>query len=207
MPCVPCRAISFSPGTYDKPRMHDDFAHPIACRQTISQPYIVALMTECLGLTGGENVLEIGAGSGYQSAVLSLLCRRVVAIERHADAGARARGGFWRNPGNRERRNSTSPTARTATRPMRPMTPILVAAAAPAVFRPLWLQSARAGRTPDSPGRAGGRDAAADACHEGRGRGGRREYSVVADVAFVPLVGSAGYGLAGRFGDGGYLTH
>ena len=56
---------------------------PIGNGQTISQPYIVALMTELLELRGHEKVLEIGTGSGYQAAVLSLLCREVHTIERH----------------------------------------------------------------------------------------------------------------------------
>ena len=55
----------------------------IACGQTISQPYIVALMTQALALRGGERVLEIGTGSGYQTAILAALAREVVSIERH----------------------------------------------------------------------------------------------------------------------------
>jgi protein-L-isoaspartate(D-aspartate) O-methyltransferase len=61
-----------------------DRALPIDCAQTISQPYIVALMTEALGLSGGERVLEIGTGSGYQTAILAELASEVVSIERHA---------------------------------------------------------------------------------------------------------------------------
>jgi len=60
----------------------DDNALPIAGGQTISQPYIVALMSEALELVGDESVLEIGTGSGYQAAVLCRLCERVVTIER-----------------------------------------------------------------------------------------------------------------------------
>ena len=60
---------------------HDD-ALPLELDQTISQPYIVALMTESLELGGTETVLEIGTGSGYQTAILAQLCRRVVSIER-----------------------------------------------------------------------------------------------------------------------------
>ncbi len=60
-----------------------DRALPIACDQTISQPYIVALMTEALALKGGERVLEIGTGSGYQTAVLAELAGEVISIERH----------------------------------------------------------------------------------------------------------------------------
>ena len=56
---------------------------PIGCNQTISQPYIVALMTQELQLSGSEKVLEIGTGSGYQAAVLACLSRQVHTIERH----------------------------------------------------------------------------------------------------------------------------
>ena len=62
-----------------------DRALPIACEQTISQPYIVALMTEALELAGGERVLEIGTGSGYQTAILAELASGVVSVERHAE--------------------------------------------------------------------------------------------------------------------------
>ncbi len=61
---------------------YKDNALPIAGGQTISQPFIVARMTELLELTGKERVLEVGAGSGYQTAVLSALARRVYSIER-----------------------------------------------------------------------------------------------------------------------------
>jgi protein-L-isoaspartate(D-aspartate) O-methyltransferase len=60
-----------------------DRAVSIECGQTISQPYIVALMTEALELEGGEKVLEIGTGSGYQTAILAELAQSVVSIERH----------------------------------------------------------------------------------------------------------------------------
>ncbi|MDO5674278.1 MAG: protein-L-isoaspartate(D-aspartate) O-methyltransferase [bacterium] len=61
---------------------YGDFPLPIGCGQTISQPYIVALMTEALALEGHEKVLEIGTGSGYQAVVLSQLCARVYTVER-----------------------------------------------------------------------------------------------------------------------------
>ena len=61
----------------------EELALPIALGQTISQPYIVALMTEALELTGDATVLEIGTGSGYQAAILARLCRHVLTIERH----------------------------------------------------------------------------------------------------------------------------
>lgn len=61
---------------------YDDVSLPIAYGQTISQPYIVALMCQLMALKGREIILEIGTGSGYQAAVMSLLCRRVYSIER-----------------------------------------------------------------------------------------------------------------------------
>ena len=69
---------------------YNDSALPISTGQTISQPYIVARMTELLELEGDEKVLEIGAGSGYQTAVLASLARRVFAIERLPNLAAEA---------------------------------------------------------------------------------------------------------------------
>jgi len=69
-----------------------DFPVPIGEGQTISQPYIVALMTECLGLTGQEKVLEIGTGSGYQAAILAELSKEVYSIERFEKLAQRAEG-------------------------------------------------------------------------------------------------------------------
>jgi protein-L-isoaspartate(D-aspartate) O-methyltransferase len=63
-------------------RAYGDYPLPIGERQTISQPYMVALMTEALELVGHERVLEIGTGSGYQTAVLAELCGKVYSIER-----------------------------------------------------------------------------------------------------------------------------
>ncbi|MDD4956598.1 MAG: protein-L-isoaspartate(D-aspartate) O-methyltransferase [Candidatus Omnitrophica bacterium] len=64
---------------------------PIGCGQTISQPYMVAFMTEALGLTGGERVLEIGTGSGYQTAVLAEIASEVYTIEIVAELYRAAR--------------------------------------------------------------------------------------------------------------------
>jgi len=63
-------------------RAYGDYPLPIGERQTISQPYMVALMTEALELVGHERVLEIGTGSGYQTAILAELCSKVYSIER-----------------------------------------------------------------------------------------------------------------------------
>jgi len=70
---------------------YSDNPLPIGERQTISQPYIVALMTEALELKGKERVLEIGTGSGYQAAILAALADRVFSIERIAVLASRAR--------------------------------------------------------------------------------------------------------------------
>ncbi len=69
---------------------YSDFPLPIGEKQTISQPYIVALMTEALRLDGHEKVLEIGTGSGYQTAVLAELVDRVFSIERISSLSFRA---------------------------------------------------------------------------------------------------------------------
>jgi len=68
-----------------------DQALPIACGQTISQPYVVAYMTEHLGVHSHHRVLEVGTGSGYQAAVLSRLAREVVSIERYRTLADEAR--------------------------------------------------------------------------------------------------------------------
>jgi len=68
-----------------------DQALPIACGQTISQPYVVAYMTEQLEVEAGHRVLEVGTGSGYQAAILSRLARDVVSIERYRTLADTAR--------------------------------------------------------------------------------------------------------------------
>jgi protein-L-isoaspartate(D-aspartate) O-methyltransferase len=74
---------------------YEDMPLPIEAGQTISQPYIVALMVEAAGIAPGGRVLEIGAGSGYAAAVIGRIAKRVIAIERHGEladlAGARMR--------------------------------------------------------------------------------------------------------------------
>ncbi len=75
-------------------RAYEDMPLPIACGQTISQPSVVALMTQALELEPRHTVLEIGTGSGYQAAVLSQLVRRVYTVDRHKRLVAEAQAVF-----------------------------------------------------------------------------------------------------------------
>ncbi len=123
---------------------YGDFPLPIGCGQTISQPYIVALMTEALELTGHEKVLEIGTGSGYQAVVLSQLCARVCTVERVELLMNRARRLFDRlrchNISSRLDDGSMGWPAEA------PFDRIIVTAAGPAVPEPLLAQLADPGR-------------------------------------------------------------
>jgi len=80
----------FVPSAYAE-RAYSDQALPIACGQTISQPYVVAYMTEQLDVVPAHRVLEIGTGSGYQAAILSRIAREVVSIERYRTLADAAR--------------------------------------------------------------------------------------------------------------------
>jgi protein-L-isoaspartate(D-aspartate) O-methyltransferase len=80
-------------GTFEN-RAYEDTPLPIACGQTISQPSIVALMTEALDVQPRDKVLEIGTGSGYQAAILSQLARRVYTVDRYSRLVREARAVF-----------------------------------------------------------------------------------------------------------------
>lgn len=71
---------------------YEDRPLPIGMQQTISQPFMIAIMTSALRLTGREKVLEVGTGSGYQTAILAELARRVVSVERLPELAEQARG-------------------------------------------------------------------------------------------------------------------
>jgi protein-L-isoaspartate(D-aspartate) O-methyltransferase len=75
---------------------YEDMPLPIEAGQTISQPYIVALMIESAGMRPGGKALEIGAGSGYAAAVMGRIADHVIAIERHAELAALAEARLWR---------------------------------------------------------------------------------------------------------------
>ncbi|MGB8541311.1 MAG: protein-L-isoaspartate(D-aspartate) O-methyltransferase [Candidatus Acidiferrales bacterium] len=125
---------------------------PIGSGQTISQPFIVAAMSEALSLQGGERVLEVGAGSGYQAAILSLLARDVTAVEAQPALASQARERLSRLGYTNVRVEvgdgsmGWPPITSSAGPPVAPYEAILVAAAAPAVPPPLIEQLAEGGR-------------------------------------------------------------
>ena len=125
-------------------RAYGDYPLPIGEGQTISQPYMVGIMTQLLRLTGGEKVLEIGTGSGYQTAVLAELARRVCSVERVPSLAHRARATL-------EGLGYTNVWIRTADGTLgwpdeAPFDCIMVSAAAPSVPEPLFDQLAEGGR-------------------------------------------------------------
>ncbi len=123
---------------------YSDQALAIGHGQTISQPYIVAAMLELLGLEGPEKVLDVGVGSGYQTALLSRLCREVIGVERIVEL-AEAAAGRLRLLGIANARivvaDGTLGCADEA-----PFDAIVVGAGAPEVPRPLLEQLAEGGR-------------------------------------------------------------
>ena len=119
-------------------------ALPIGLGQTISQPLIVALMTQALALTGTETVLEIGTGSGYQAAILAKLCRKVVTIERLEELSLRAQRALTDlGYTNIEFRVGDGTLGCPE---LGPYDGILVTAAAPSIPEPLYMQLKPGGR-------------------------------------------------------------
>jgi protein-L-isoaspartate(D-aspartate) O-methyltransferase len=123
---------------------YSDFPLPIGERQTISQPYMVAVMSEALQLQGGEKVLEIGTGSGYQSAVLALLARQIFSLERIPALARQARRTLDQNGFARVNVRVTDGTS--GWEEEAPFDGILVTAGAPAVPQPYRSQLAIGGR-------------------------------------------------------------
>jgi protein-L-isoaspartate(D-aspartate) O-methyltransferase len=125
-------------------RAYGDHPLPIGEGQTISQPYMVAAMTQLLKLEGTEKVLEIGTGSGYQTAILAALARRVCSVERLPALAARARRVL-------EELGSTNVIIKTGDGSFgwpdeAPFDRVLVTAGAPQVPAPLFQQLAEGGR-------------------------------------------------------------
>jgi protein-L-isoaspartate(D-aspartate) O-methyltransferase len=163
-------------------RAYGDHPLPIGEQQTISQPYIVALMTSLLELRGSEKVLEVGTGSGYQTAVLAELARRVCSIERLPALATRARAVL-------ERLGYTNVWIRIGSGTLgwpdeAPFDRILVAAAGPDVPPPLFEQLAEGGRMVLPLG-----DAAAQTLTLVENVGGRQRRRSCGECTFVKLVG------------------
>lgn len=166
----------------------DDGPLPIGEGQTISQPYVVALMCEAAGVEPGDRVLDVGTGSGYAAAVLSRLAARVCSIERHASLAEAARERLaGLGYGNVEVRAGDGtlgwPEAGAV------FDAIVVAAAAPAVPEALKRQLAAGGRLVIP---VGGRRGQSLLRLRRTAAGGFEEEDLGA-VAFVPLVGGQGW--------------
>lgn len=165
---------------------YEDRALPIECGQTISQPYIVGLMTQSLRLTGSEKVLEIGCGSGYQAAVLSRLAHRVVSVERHFELAAAA--------ADRLRRlglDNVSVVCADGSLgwPLEaPYDRILVAAGGPSLPEPLFEQLSEGGRLVMPIGDSHDQTLLAVVKVDGKPR-----FEDLGAVRFVPLIGAFGW--------------
>jgi len=159
---------------------------PIGLNQTISQPYIVALMTQMLALQGDERVLEIGTGSGYQAAVLALLAREVHTVERYQRLAQQA-----------EKRLAALGIRNVFVHvgdgsqgwpENAPYDAIIATAAAPRAPQPLLDQLADGGRMVIPVGGRGGQF-----LERWVRRGAKFESEQGVPVAFVPLIGAHGW--------------
>ncbi|HMB68829.1 MAG TPA: protein-L-isoaspartate(D-aspartate) O-methyltransferase [bacterium] len=167
-------------------RAYGDHALPIGAGQTISQPYMVALMTAALELQGGERVLEIGTGSGYQTAVLAEFTPRLFSVERSTEL-ARAASAVLRDLG------YSNVILKTADGTLGwpehgPYDGILVTAGAPEIPEPLLSQLADGGRMVVPVG-----DREIQRLELVVKRGRRITAETLVECAFVPLLGAAGW--------------
>jgi protein-L-isoaspartate(D-aspartate) O-methyltransferase len=169
-------------------KAYGDHALPISGSQTISQPYIVARMTELLELKPGDKVLEIGAGSGYQTSILARLARTVYAIERVPELSAEAEMRL-------RQLGAANVSFRTGDGTLgwelySPYDAILVAAGGPDVPQPLLLQLKIGGKLVIPIGK--------DASSQRLARYTRTEKDFAAEdfgaCSFVPLIGEHGWG-------------
>jgi len=159
---------------------------PIGYGQTISQPYIVALMTELLELTGREKVLEIGTGSGYQAAILSLLAPQVYTIERHPALAQQAEKVLTQLGYDNVMVIVSDGTLGWPE--YSPYEAIIITAAAPDIPQPLLDQLADGGRLVAPVGSRWSQSLV-----KVKRRGGSLMREQLAPVAFVPLVGEHGW--------------
>lgn len=160
---------------------------PIGLGQTISQPYIVALMTQLLQLHGSEIVLEVGTGSGYQAAILAGLAAQVHSIERHPKLAQAARQVL--HALQIDNVSVHTGDGSLGLPELAPFDGILVTAAAPHAPQPLLRQLKEGGRLVIPVGDRLGQNLELWTRQEGR-----FESESIAPVAFVPLIGVEGWG-------------
>ena len=167
-------------------RAYEDSALPIAAGQTISQPWVQARSLQELRLTGREKVLEVGAGSGYQTALLSIVAGTVIAIERVAELAEGARAAI-RDLGIR---NVTIMVGdgTLGWRSLAPFDAMVVAAASPSVPEPLLAQLAPGGRMIIPIG-----DRDEQVLTRVEKIDGQVRITPLSDVRFVPLLGQFGF--------------
>ncbi len=186
------RAVSIAPRHLFVPesmrhRAYEDEAMPIGSGQTISQPWVQARMLELAHLTGREKVLEVGAGSGYQTCLIALCADVVIGVERITDLAYGARDAL---------REANIPNASIVVgdgtlgwRPLAPYDVILVAAASPAIPQPLVEQLKPGGRLILPMG-----DRATQTITQvTKQADGTTDVQQLTDVRFVPLIGKHGF--------------
>jgi protein-L-isoaspartate(D-aspartate) O-methyltransferase len=170
----------------DVDEAYNDYPLQIGSGQTISQPYIVAYMTDLLGLKGSENVLEIGTGSGYQAAILSYMAKTVHTIERMTDLAEHAHEILF-NLGIHNvffhSGDGSNGWAEAA-----PYNGILVTAAAPSAPQPLLDQLAEGGRLVIPVGARSNQD-----LQFWKKQDGQSTCEIRMAVTFVPLRGEHGW--------------
>jgi protein-L-isoaspartate(D-aspartate) O-methyltransferase len=170
-----------------KAQAYKDNALPISSGQTISQPFIVARMTELLELKGSEKVLEIGAGSGYQTAVLATLARKVFSIERlpglAREAELKVRQMGFRNF------SLKCSDGTEGWDVYAPYDAILVAAGSPGIPEPLVLQLRTGGRLVIPIGK----EQRTQSLYRITRTESGHEHENFGPCAFVPLIGSFGW--------------
>lgn len=167
-------------------RAYEDAALPIGGGQTISQPWVQARYLEVLGLTGKETVLEVGTGSGYQTALLAELADRVFSVDRVPELAREAKQVLqelgYRNV------SIMVGDGTLGWRPYAPFDAMLVAAASPSVPAPLLDQLAPGGRLVIPIG-----DRDKQVLHLVRRIGDEFQTTTLGDVRFVPLIGEHGF--------------
>jgi protein-L-isoaspartate(D-aspartate) O-methyltransferase len=171
---------------YQQGSAYRDSPLPIGQGQTISQPYIVALMSEMLELEGDERVLEIGTGSGYQAAILAQLAAEVISVERFASLAQEARERLAELEVDNVRVEVGDGSLGWPSHA--PYDAIIVTAASPKVPPPLEEQLAEGGRLVVPAGQR-----YTQSLVRVWRRGGRLKRETTIGVAFVPLIGEHGW--------------